>query len=85
MHTGVMASKHTARGVEHTAMPVSPDELAERVRADRTVVGGRFTQLPVPVRPDETIEVTYVETGDEESLADKHAVLRMLMYTADDG
>jgi len=45
---------------------------------------GRFSQLPEPVRPEDTTEVTWVEVGDEQSLADKQAAWRTLLYAVDD-
>jgi len=66
-------------------MPVSAAELADRVDEDRTIVGGRFQRLPEAVRPEETTAVSLVDDGDAEALAERQALLRILLHGMDDG
>jgi hypothetical protein len=45
---------------------------------------GRYSRLPDPVRPEDTVEVTSVDDGEDERLADQQATWRMLLYAVDD-
>ena len=45
---------------------------------------GRYAQLPEPVRPEDTTEVTSVDDGQDERLADQQATWRMLLHAVDD-